>query len=264
MRATRGAGVGADELSREEEERIIQETLRDRGGIDPDVLGPVMDLAALGLVNSAWRNTCVENWHAGGRMHDGDMMRINSHMTWRVRQLLRRWMAENGLAARGPSSALDGVSAQDVEWLAIRVFRWFVNPGRRLVTGGTLIELAGAGLGEYEDKADLRLGGFAVQAAERGARFGFARAAAHGAAACEHWWGHPRWPDLVDRLVLALDDPADTHWGQDGKRRMRLPPEPPIMADRKQLRRVLLSAPWNLSSESAAWLISAGIGYLRS
>jgi hypothetical protein len=25
-------------------------------------------------------------------MHDGDMMRVNSHMTWRARQILRRWM----------------------------------------------------------------------------------------------------------------------------------------------------------------------------
>ena len=91
-------------------------------------LGPIIDLAALGLVNASWRHTCVEDWHAGGRMHDGDMMRVNSHMTWRARQILRRWMAENGLAADGPLSALDGVPAQDIEWLAVWVFRWLVNP----------------------------------------------------------------------------------------------------------------------------------------
>ena len=52
-----------------------------------------------GLVNSAWRNTCVEDWHAEGGMHDGDMMRVNSHMIWRVRQILHLWMTEVGLAA---------------------------------------------------------------------------------------------------------------------------------------------------------------------
>lgn len=254
----------ADGLSPEREERLIGEMLRERAGIDPGRLGPVIDLAALGLVNSAWRNTCVEHWHAGGRMHDGDMMRVNSHMTWRTRQILHRWMTEVGLVADGPLSALDDVAAEDVEWLAIRVFRWLVNPRRRLITGVTLAELARGGLRKYEDDADLRLGGFVGQAADRGARFGMARTAAHGALACPHWWGHPRWPDLVDRLLLALDDPADKHWGQGGEFRKRLPPEPAVVADRKLLRQVLRSRPWDLTSESATWLVTAGIGHLRS
>jgi hypothetical protein len=254
----------ADDLSPEREERLIGEMLRERGGIDPCRLGPVIDLAALGLVSGAWRNTCVEDWHAEGRLHDGDMMRVNSHMTWRARQILRRWMTEVGLAADGPLLALDDVAASDVESLAIRMFRWLANPRRRLITGVTLAELADGDLREYEDDADLRLGGFARQAAERGARFGMARTAAHGALACPHWWGHPRWPDLVDRLLLALDDPADRHWGPAGEFRKHLPPEPPVVSDRKLLRQVLRSRPWDLSSESATWLITAGIRYLRS
>ena len=144
------------------------------------------------------------------------------------------------------------------------MFRWLVNPRRRLITGVTLAELARGGLRKYEDDADLRLGGFVGQAADRGARFGMARTAAHGALACPHWWGHPRWPDLVDRLLLALDDPADKHWGQGGEFRKRLPPEPAVVADRKLLRQVLRSRPWDLTSESATWLVTAGIGYLRS
>ena len=229
----------ADELSAEQEEHLVYGILREQGGIDPGRLGPVIDLAALGLVNAAWRNTCIEDWHAGGRMHDGDMMRVNSHMTWRARQILRRWTAENGLAADGPLSALDGVPAQDIEWLAVQVYRWLVNPHRKLVTGITLAELAGDDLPQYEDDAELPLGGFAKQAADRGAQFGLARTAAHGALACPHWWGHPRWPDLADRLLIVLDDPANEHWGQGGELRRRLPAEPSIVADRKLLRRVL-------------------------
>ena len=113
----------ADEVSPDCEGRLIAEMLRERGVIDPGRLGPVIDLAALGLVSSAWRNTCVEDWHAEGRLHDGDMMRVNSHMTWRARQILHRWMTETGLTATGPLSALDDVAAEDVEWLATRVFR---------------------------------------------------------------------------------------------------------------------------------------------
>ena len=130
----------ADELSTEQEEHLVYVMLREQGGIDPGRLGPVIDLAALGLVNAAWRNTCIEDWHAGGRMHDGDMMRVNSHMTWRARQILRRWTAENGLAADGPLSAVDSIPAQDIEWLAVRVYRWLVNPHRKLVTGITLAD----------------------------------------------------------------------------------------------------------------------------
>lgn len=256
--------MSTDELSPEHEEQLIIELLHERGGIDPSRLGPVIDLAALGLVNSAWRNTCVEDWHAEGRIHDGDMMRINSHMTWRSRSIMHRWMTETGLMADGPLSALEGVPAESAEWLAIRVFRWLVNPARKLATGATLAELAMNDLSQYEDDADLRLGGFVKQIADRGAQFGFARTAAHGAVACSHWWGHPRWPHLVDRLLHALDDPADDHWGQGGEFRSGLLPEPPIVADRKLLGRVLRSHPWDLSPESASWLVSAGIGYLRS
>ncbi len=114
----------AAEPSPEREERLITGMLRERGAIDPGKPGPVIDLATLGLVGSAWRNTCVEGRHAKGRLRDGDMMRANSHMTWRARQILHRWMTEAGLAAGGPLSALGDVSARDAESLAIRVFRW--------------------------------------------------------------------------------------------------------------------------------------------
>ncbi len=55
--------MSTDELSPEREEHLIGQMLRERGGIDPGRLGPVIDLAALGLVNSAWRNT----WEPGVR-----------------------------------------------------------------------------------------------------------------------------------------------------------------------------------------------------
>jgi len=101
-------------------------------------------------------------------MHDGDMMRINSHMSRRARQILRGWANETGLAADEPLSALDGVSAEDVEWHAIRMFWWLLNPRRKLATDLTLAELASSDLADYEEEANLRMGGFAWQVAERG------------------------------------------------------------------------------------------------
>ena len=87
----------ADELSAEQEEHLVYVMLREQGGIDPGRLGPVIDLAALGLVNAAWRNTCVEDWHAGGRMHDGDDP-ANEH--WgQGGELRRRLPAEPSIVA---------------------------------------------------------------------------------------------------------------------------------------------------------------------
>ena len=45
--------MSTDELRPEQEEQLVSEVLRERGGIDPGRLGSVVDLAALGLVNSA-------------------------------------------------------------------------------------------------------------------------------------------------------------------------------------------------------------------
>jgi hypothetical protein len=119
-------------------------------------------------------------------------------------------------------------------------------------------------LPEYEEDADRALSAFAAQAEHRGVRFGLERTAAHGALACTRWWGHPRWPDLVERFLCALDDPSDDHWGTDGEFRTQLPSELPELADRKLLRRILLSRPWELGTDTAQWLIREGIGYARA
>lgn len=255
--------MSPEEPTHEQEDQFICEMLRERYGIGQDGLEQVVDLAAIGIVHDAWRNTCVEDWHADGRLDDGDMLRINSHMTWRARQIMRRWTADVELDSGQPLSALDGIPADHIDWLAIRLYQWLVNPSRKLITGVTLGQLAGSDLAEYASDADLRLGGFARQAAECGARFGFARTAAHGALACPHWWGHPGWPSLVSRLVTVLDDPTHDHWGQGGEYRERLPVEPALVANRRLLRRTMLSRPWDMSSECAKWLVNAGIGHLR-
>lgn len=66
-----------EEISPQREEALLEAVLRNRVGIDPDRLGPVLDLAAVGIVNSGWRNSPVEDWHAGdGPLSDGDMLRV--------------------------------------------------------------------------------------------------------------------------------------------------------------------------------------------
>ena len=245
------------------EDELIVQILRDQAGIDPRSLRPLLRLAALGLVNSAWRNTDVENWHAEGRLHDGDMLRVSSHMSWRLDQLLRRWRTQMGIAPDAPAHSLDEIGFDDLRWLGGRIYQWIVNPGRRLPTGMTLLDLARENLPRLENDADEALTGFVYQAEDRGVGFAFRRAAAHGGLACRHWWGHPAWPELVDRFIHALDDPGDPHRGDNGEFRARLRAEPATVQDHSSLRRMLLQRPWALDFGSAQWIVAAGIGHLR-
>ncbi len=52
------------------------------------------------------------HWHAEGRLHDGDMLRINSHASWRVRQILSRWRAQMGLAPGAVAESLDEIDSE--------------------------------------------------------------------------------------------------------------------------------------------------------
>ncbi|HUY45577.1 MAG TPA: hypothetical protein VMV92_07605 [Streptosporangiaceae bacterium] len=142
------------ELSPEREDELLIQILRDQGGIDPRRLRGVLELTALGLVNSAWRNTAIENWHAEGRLHDGDMLRINSHMSWRVRQLIWRWRTQMGLAPDALAESLDEIDFEDFCWLGTRIYQWIVNPHRRLPTGALLRDVAQEDLADLENDAD--------------------------------------------------------------------------------------------------------------
>lgn len=96
---------------------------RDRPGSG----GPVLDLAAVGIVNSGWRNSPVEDWHAGdGPLDDGDMLRINAHTTWRVRQIIRRWRAEVCLTPESHVTVLPG------RLLSAHFFRSSTTPVTRI------------------------------------------------------------------------------------------------------------------------------------
>jgi hypothetical protein len=251
------------ELSPEREDELVVQVLRDQVGIDPRSLRPILRLAALGLVNSAWRNTHVENWHAEGRLHDGDMLRISSHTSWRLDQLLWRWRTRMGIAADAPAHSLDEITFDDFRWLGGRIYQWITNPGRRLPTGAVLRDVARENLPQLQNDADQALTAFVYQAEDRGVGFAFRRAAAHGGLACRHWWGHPAWPELVDRFIQALDDPGDPHWGDNSEFHVRLPAEPATVHDRTSLRRALLQQPWTLGSGPAQWIVTAGIGHLR-
>jgi hypothetical protein len=246
-------------MTPEMEEQVALESLREHAGIDPDILGEVADLTALGLANSWWRDSCVEDWHAAGRLSDDDMLRVNSYTTQRIRQRLRGWLRETHLDPLESVEILNDLDPGDFAPLLERLYQWCAAPGRHLPTGQTLAELAGVDLPAYTDHVDRAVGSFSDMIDERGGCFAFLRAAAHGALACPHWWGHPKWPALVAEFTAALDDPAHAYWGTGPVRHAALPPEPAGIADREHLRAVLLQHPWELDTDSAQWLTTAGL-----
>jgi hypothetical protein len=68
----------------------------------------------------------------------------------------------------------------------------------------------------------------------------------------------------VTEFLARLEDPPHAHWGKDGDRHARLPTQPAEVADRRQLRMLLLDAPEALSDEGAEFCVEAGIGFIRS
>ncbi|WP_432011914.1 hypothetical protein [Streptomyces cucumeris] len=245
-------------------DEVMEETLRSKIGVDPSRLPTLLDLVAIGITNGAWRNSCIENWHAEGRLSDGDMMRVNSYTTDAIRRRLKGWCIESGITS-ADSTALARIDVEDVDVLAGRLFRWLTNTERQLPTGMTLSELARSkeDLEEYEDHADRALGGFTGQMEEKSVRFGLLRTACHGALACSRWWAHPTWPDRVERFIHILDDATDPHWGTKGERREKLGAEPLTIQNHDTLRATLLESPWNLDPTAADWIVYAGIGYVR-
>lgn len=252
-RRAESAGRGGDDLAQ------VDRLLRDRFGIGPDHLTAVLDLFAIAVVNGAWRNGPVDDWHAQGRLSQSDMLRVNSHTTYRTRQLLARWRLQVGLRATARVTELDGVPLAQVRWLAARLGAWLADPRRRLPTGHTIESLAGDRLDELRQHADAVLGGFVLQADRRGLRYALWRAASQAGLACPHWWGAPRWPEQVGEFLRLLDDPDHRHWRTGGE----LTAPPPTAPDRVRLRRTLSRCPWELDAETADWVVRAGLGHVH-
>jgi hypothetical protein len=213
-----------------------------RSDIEPQRLGDMLDLVTVGITSSAWRNSPVENWHASGGLSDGEMFRINTHTTWRVRQILRRWQNDEGLVPAASVTALADLDSAAVGRLAVRIYRWLVTPSRRLPTGVTLVDVAGADLGNFREHVDRTLSHFVATAANEGVIGCVLSTAVHGGRYCRRWWGMPAWPGVVDDFLCALDDPGHGQWSRGGQK-ITLPPEPKQVADRVALRQTLLHRP---------------------
>jgi hypothetical protein len=239
--------------------------LRQEVGVDPNDAGVILNLAAIGITNGAWRNSQVEDWHGDGRIYDGGMLRTNVATTKLVRGVVDDYLGEvfddegNILFTTEDLADLEGDLSDE---LFLDIFERLSDPERVLPDGRTLRRLAGKDLDGLVDHMDKALGAIATSVERHGLDFALQRAAAHGGLACSRWWGTPWWPDIVGEFLARLDNPLHRHWGEAGERHARLPAQPPEVADRRLLRALLLESPEELSEEGAEFCVAAGIGYI--
>ncbi|WP_426593823.1 hypothetical protein ACPPVS_18860 [Cellulomonas sp. McL0617] len=221
------------------------------GSLDDDAQ---LWFAATRITLALWRNTPVENWHAGrSPLHDGTMMRINAATTRLVRAML---------------------SLDHVDWVAMGLA--IVNPSRVLPTGQSVLELGLAchnpddpahdndPCDDLAEMAQKAIGwGRAYRLHER--ELGVRTLIESFCVFDEGWFGAPGWGLIVDRFVAAVDDREHAHWR--GQREKPWFDEwftnpPGDIADHAELRRLLLSGPDLLSEAAAEWCVNGAIGYV--
>jgi hypothetical protein len=194
-------------------------------------------LAAIGLTIRAWRNTSLEDLHAGshpsGGFPDSQMMRFNI-ATYRV--------------------VLAYVEDDRFDWAGLRTA--LTDPERRLPGGMTVADLGGE---EFD-----RLAADSTEALEiserteqrQGFPYVLAVYALQAGISYKGWYGVPWWRDVVERFLELIDDPASSAWKYDESREA----EPAAVSERASLKRVLLESPESLDDESIYWCLDHGLG----
>lgn len=241
---------------------LLETALRTSGGVHPDDVITQLRYAPLALTHLCWRNTVVEDWHAGpnSSLHDGEMMAANVATTRIFHQAL--WAAFGDRVADATLVCRDDFAPQDLESLQYAfadAYEAGFDPDRRLPHGRTLADAGGDTVDDLAQHAELQLESLLDQAERHGVAVVILWLAARGHGACRNWWGSPRWPRIVDALLARLDDRSDEHW----QRRGWVDP-PAEVQNTARFRHLLLSAPDELETATLQFCIDrAGIGFIR-
>ncbi|OHV63466.1 hypothetical protein BCD48_38260 [Pseudofrankia sp. BMG5.36] len=221
---------------------LSPDTLREllaEAGLDPDNLGQMLGVAAAGITVEWWRNTKVEDWHAGsdGALSDVDMYRINTHTTAKVRDRLRAWCRQQSIRTMVDVAAAD---PGPLEHLLFRLYRWMINPKRVLVTGATLYSVVATTLANaradpdcdvpddvtpaselaaYEEQVRQAAGSVLLSMDEHDPRLVFYVPALFSTLSATGWWGTAGYPAHVAAVFAALDNPNHPIWLGGGRYR---------------------------------------------
>lgn len=200
---------------------------------DPEEVG---QLAAVAVTYNGWRNTHLENLHAGdhpaGGFPDADMMRFNVATTRLIASHMR---------------------ADPTDWQALTAA--VVDADRVLPGGITLGELAGDDYDELAHDIQTKLETFAVMEARQGRAHVHTAMAMLAAQLCREWFGTPWWPDVVDIFIERLNDPEGDAWRYED----RGAPEPASVAHRDGLRSGLADQPESLDDGGIYWCLNHGL-----
>jgi hypothetical protein len=222
------------------EEPSLEEVIAFAGehlGLDPERDPREMrQLAAIGLTIRAWRNTSLEDLHAGshpsGGFPDSQMMRFNIATT---RVVFRH------------------IEDDRFDWGGLRAA--LTDPHRELPGGLTVGGLCGEEFEELASNIDEALAISERTEERRGFPYLLTVFALQAGISYKEWHGSPWWPDVVERFLELLEDPSSSAWRYDEHREA----EPREVADRESLKRVLLEAPESLDDDSIYWCLTHGL-----
>lgn len=198
----------------------------------------LLTLAASELTHNWWRNTAIEDAHAGGRIDDADMLAAN---------VIAYRASLDALAV--PEPARDGL------WDLLE----FVSDPERTLPGGRTVRnlMRGFGYRAYRQEARQAVGR-AIDLCETLGRSGLLTVfASFSLTHPAYWYGMPWWPAVVDDFFERLDDPRSSlsRWLDER------PAIPRSIIPSEHLRAILLTAPEVLPHEVREWLIRLALGY---
>ncbi|WP_344160114.1 hypothetical protein [Kribbella yunnanensis] len=236
--------------------KVLDQLLK-QFGLHPDDVVTLLRYAPLGLTHLAWRNSVLEDWHAGpeSRISDGDMFRTNAATTEVFHANLWPAFAEDFAAADLlDRQALDEYDVDVLEGAFYAADEEVFDPERVLPNGMTLLELGGEEVPLLQEHGARQFEALLEQADEKGVHVVVSWLALRGAVSCPQWWLSPRWPSVVDAFLNRLDDNEDSFWSLGGY------PEalPAEFNDRPGIRRTLLTAPYDLSADAAQFCVGPG------
>jgi hypothetical protein len=223
--------------------------------IHPDDTALLLRYAPAALTHLCWRNSVIEDWHAGpqSRISDADMMRASVATTRIFHRALTDALSPI-LAETGPYSA-DSFDPEDLSLAFDDAFEIAFNRNRLLPHGVSLSALAGDELDELTTHATLELDTLLDVADEEGVHRVLMWLALRGRLAVPDWWGTPNWPFVVDEFFRALSDPSHEHWPVGGH-----PGGLPLGAGTPdQLRHRLIAAPDDIASDILDFCIHKGV-----
>lgn len=153
-------------------------------GLYPDDVPGLIRYAALGLTNLCWRNSILEDWHAGdGPLSDADMMMENARTSIIARRALVQGLDPDD------EPIVDLLQDALDDFLEVPF-----DPCRPLNCGSTLVEVAGDDLDELTGHTETQVAALLDNARNQGTGVVLAFLALKGLLGCAEWFGSWRWP----------------------------------------------------------------------